>query len=221
MRITWYGHAAFLIESGGLRILLDPYRSPESGGYLPIAEPADIVVVSHENDKYHSHLGQVVPPFEVVRALELPPGGAVVRGIRFEAIPVYETPERKPDDEVTIVHFRAEGLHVVSLGDLGHPLTDDELAPIRGADVVLAAAGGPPTIPYADLVPLLGAIGPRVVVPMHYKIEGKINLPIRPVADFLEAMAGWPVEEVAGSSFELTPATLPARPTVVSLRPAR
>ena len=57
MRITWYGHAAFLIETQGLRIILDPYRSPDSGGYLPIDEPADLVVVSHENDRYHSHLG--------------------------------------------------------------------------------------------------------------------------------------------------------------------
>src|ERR1700733_4129317 len=135
MRITWYGHAAFLVEAEGLRVILDPYRSPESGGYLPIAEPADVVVVSHENDKYHSHLGQIVPPFEVVHVLELPPGGAVVRGIRFEAIPVFETPERNAEDEVTIVHFRAEGLHVVSLGDLGHALSDAALAPIRGADV--------------------------------------------------------------------------------------
>jgi L-ascorbate metabolism protein UlaG (beta-lactamase superfamily) len=221
MRITWYGHAAFLVETGGTQVILDPYRSPESGGYLPISEPADVVVVSHENDKYHSHLGQIVPPFEVVRGLELPPGGAVVRGIRFEAIPVFESPERLAGDEVTIVHFRAEGLHVVSLGDLGHALTEEELAPIRGADVVLAAAGGPPTIDHAELVPLLGAIGPRVVVPMHYKIDGKINLPIRPVSEFLEAMAGWPVERVEGSSFEVTPATLPARPTIVSLRPSR
>ena len=67
MRITWYGHAAFLIETQGLRIILDPFRSPDSGGYEPIAEPADLVVVSHENDRYHSHLGQIVAPFEVVR----------------------------------------------------------------------------------------------------------------------------------------------------------
>jgi L-ascorbate metabolism protein UlaG (beta-lactamase superfamily) len=221
MRITWYGHAAFLIEIGGTRVILDPYRSPESGGYLPIDEPADVVVVSHENDKYHSHLGQIVPPFEVVRALELPPGGVVVRGIRFEAVHVFETPERKAEDQVTIVHFRAEGLRIVSLGDLGHSLTEDELAPILGADVVLAAAGGPPTIDYPDLVPLLDAIGPRVVVPMHYKVEGKINLAIRPVSDFLEAMSGWPVQEVAGSTFEASPATLPSRPMIVSLRPSR
>ena len=72
MRITWYGHAAFLIETQGLRIILDPYRSPDSGGYLPIDEPADMVIVSHEEDVYHSHIGQIVPPFELVKALEIP-----------------------------------------------------------------------------------------------------------------------------------------------------
>ena len=65
MRITFFGHAAFRIEAAGLRIILDPFRSPDSGGYAPIDEPADLVVVSHENDRYHSHLGQIVPPFEV------------------------------------------------------------------------------------------------------------------------------------------------------------
>ena len=118
MRLTWYGHAAFLIETEGLRIILDPYRSPDSGGYEPIAAPADLVVVSHENDRYHSHLGQIVPPFEVVRGLEVPEGGRVVRGIRFEAVRVFETPERRPEDEVTIIHFRAEGLDLVHRGEL-------------------------------------------------------------------------------------------------------
>src|SRR5579875_3190230 len=108
MRITWYGHAAFLIETEGLRVILDPYRSPDSGGYGPIGEGADVVVVSHENDRYHSHLGQIVPPFEVVRALELPEGGRQVAGIRFEAIRAFETPEKLAGDEVSIVHFRAE-----------------------------------------------------------------------------------------------------------------
>ena len=58
MRITWYGHAAFLVETAGLRIILDPYRSPDSGGYLnPSTSRPTWWSVSHENDKYHSHLG--------------------------------------------------------------------------------------------------------------------------------------------------------------------
>ena len=150
MRITWYGHAAFLIETGGVRIILDPYRSPDSGGYEPVNDAADVVVVSHENDRYHSHVGQIIPPFEVIRALELPPGGREYLGILFEAVHAFENqaaldrsrfrqPPREEQvvtvpepDEVAVVHFRAEGIHVVFLGDLGHPLNAEELAPLRG-----------------------------------------------------------------------------------------
>ena len=161
MRITWYGHAAFLIETQGLRIILDPYRSPDSGGYLPIDEPADLVIVSHEEDVYHSHVGQIVPPFQLVKALELPEGGEVIKGIRFETVHVYEHADRKPEEKVTIIHFRSEDMHVVFLGDLGHPLTEAEVAPLRGADIVLIPAGGPPTIDYPDIPLLLDMIGPR------------------------------------------------------------
>jgi L-ascorbate metabolism protein UlaG (beta-lactamase superfamily) len=220
MRITWYGHAAFLVETQDLRIILDPYRSPDSGGYNPIAEPADLVVVSHENDKYHSHLGQIVPPFETIKALEMPPHGQTFREIRFEAIHVFETPERRPEDEVTIVHFRSEGLHVVFLGDLGHPLTDRELTPLRGAQIVLAAAGGPPTIDYAEIPALLDAIGPRVVIPMHFKTP-KINLNIQPLECFLHALPRDPIERAGSTSVEISPETLPPRRTIVVLEHAR
>jgi L-ascorbate metabolism protein UlaG (beta-lactamase superfamily) len=220
MRITWYGHAAFLIETQGLRIILDPYRSPDSGGYLPIDEPADLVIVSHENDRYHSHLGQIVPPFEVARALELPEGGHEFNGLHIQAIHVFETPERRPDDEVTIVHLEAEGLRLVFLGDLGHPLTEADLAPLRGADIVLAAAGGPPTIDFPEIPALLDAIGPRLVLPMHYKTP-KINLNIQPLERFLEALAKDPVVRAGSSSLEITRDSLPEQRTIVVLEHAR
>jgi L-ascorbate metabolism protein UlaG (beta-lactamase superfamily) len=220
LRITWYGHAAFLIETQGLRIILDPYRSPDSGGYEPIAEPADLVVVSHENDRYHSHLGQIVPPFETIRALDLPPEGAEFRGIRFQAIHVFESPERLPEDEVTMVHFRFEGLHVAFLGDLGHPLAADELAPLRGADIVLAAAGGKPTIDVADLAILLEGIGPRIVIPMHFKTP-KINLNIAPLEEFLAEMGKDPVVCSNAASIEITRSSLPPIRTIVVLDHSR
>lgn len=220
MRITWYGHAAFLVETDGLRIILDPFRSPDSGGYEPIAEPADLVVVSHENDRYHSHLGQIVGSFDVVRALELPPDGAVVRGIRFESVHVYESPERLPEDEVTIVHFRADDLHVVFLGDLGHRLSEDELAPLLGADIVMAAAGGPPTIDFPEIPALLDAIGPRIILPMHYKTP-KIDLNIQPLERFLEVLPGDTVERPGTSSIEIARDTLPAERTIIVLEHAR
>jgi L-ascorbate metabolism protein UlaG (beta-lactamase superfamily) len=216
MRIHWYGHAAFLIETQGLRIIFDPYRSPESGGYLPIDEGADLVVLSHEDNVYHSYLGQIVPPFEIVKALELPEGGEVIKGIRFETVHVFETPERKPDEEVTIIHFRTEDMHVVYLGDLGHPLTEPEVAPLRGADIVLIPAGGTPTIDFPEVPPLLDAIRPRLVIPMHFKTR-KINLNIKPVVRFLEVLPGDPVTRTGSSTFEVSRDTLPERREVVVL----
>ena len=130
MRLTWFGHAAFLIETEGARTILDPYRSPDCGGYAPVDESADFVVVSHDNDKYHSHIGQIRSPFEVLKALEFPPNGVERGGLRFQAVPVFETPEKLPGDEVTIIHFRSEGMHLAFLGDLGHALTEEELAEI-------------------------------------------------------------------------------------------
>ena len=220
MRITWYGHAAFLVETEGLRIILDPYRSPDCGGYEPIAEPADLVVVSHENDRYHSHLGQIEPPFETVRALELPPEGRVIGGVQFKSVRVFESAERLPEDEVTIVHFRAEGLHLVFLGDLGHPLTDTELAPLRGADIVLAAAGGPPTIDYPDIPALMDAIDPRIIIPMHFKTP-KINLNIQPLERFLEALPRDPIDRPGATKLSITREKLPPRRTIVVLEHAR
>jgi L-ascorbate metabolism protein UlaG (beta-lactamase superfamily) len=220
MRITWYGHAAFLIETQGLRIILDPYRSPDSGGYLPIDEPADLVIVSHEEDVYHSHVGQIVPPFQLVKALELPEGGSVIKGIRFETVHVFEHADRKPEEEVTIVHFRSEDLHLVFLGDLGHCLTKSEVTPLRGAEIVLIPAGGPPTIDYPDIPPLLDAIAPRLVVPMHFKTR-KINLNIKPVIKFLEVLPNDPTVRTGTISLEVSRDTLPERRTNVVLDYAR
>ena len=221
MKLRFYGHAAFRFDdSEGRRVLIDPYRSPDSGGLLPIAEGADLVVVSHENDRYHSHLGQVLPPFEVLRGLEIPEGGVEAIGLRFEAIPVYETADRRPEDKVTILHFSMDGLRIADLGDLGHPLTESELAPIRGTDLVLVPAGGPPTIAFEHVPELLDAIGPRVVIPMHYKTPG-IGLDIRPIGEFLELLRGWEVDRPGRSTYEIMPGLLPDRPTVLVMEPAR
>jgi L-ascorbate metabolism protein UlaG (beta-lactamase superfamily) len=220
MQITWYGHAAFLIETSGLRIILDPYRSPDSGGYEPIADPADVVIVSHENDRYHSHLGQIVAPFQTVRALELPQEGIRVGDVRIEALLVFETPERRPGDEVAIIGLHAEGLHLVFLGDLGHRLTEPELQPLRGAEIVLIPAGGRPTIDFAEMPELLDAIAPKIVIPMHYKTP-KINLKIQPLERFLEVVQGSTIVRADRSSIEVTANTLPARRTVVVLEHAR
>ena len=92
--------------------------------------------------------------------------------------------------------------------------------PCRGADIVLIPAGGPPTIDYSDVPPLIDAIGPRIVVPMHFKTP-RINLNIKPVTTFIEAMAGETVVRTGTTSIEASRDTLPERRTIFVLDHAR
>ena len=61
MKITWLGHAAFLITSdSGTRIITDPYHTADDIKYGRIEETADIVIVSHEQHTDHSNIAAVL-----------------------------------------------------------------------------------------------------------------------------------------------------------------
>ena len=67
---------------------------------------------------------------------------------------------------------------------------------------------------------MIEAIGPRMVVPMHFKTP-KINLNIKPVTKFIEAMPGETVVRTGSTSIEVSQDTLPERRTIFVLDYAR
>jgi len=90
------------------------------------------------------------------------------------------------------------------------------LHPIRGAEIVLAAAGGPPTIDFPDIPALLDAVQPRLIVPMHYKTP-KINLNIQPLSGSSNACPACPSRCSGGRGWTSTAETLPASRRIVVL----
>lgn len=220
IEITWFGHAAFLVEGDGVRILLDPYRSPDAGTYAPIAVPADVVLVSHENPRYHSHWEAALGNPVRLNGLDFAnaPGGVQAHGLTFRAVRVYESPAREVP--VSMPYFTLDGLTICHSGDLGHALSNVELAPIRGCDIFLAVAGGPPTLPIPDLKAAIDAIAPRLVLPMHYQ-TGKVNLNLHPVDDLRALFPPNRVIDYPSSTLTVNPNTLPSETTLVILPPAR
>jgi len=220
LKITWLGHAAFLLQTDTVRVMLDPYRAPDAGTYLPIDARADVVLVSHLNPKYHSHWEAALGDPVRLNGLDFAhaPGGVEAHGIRFRAVPVWESPAR--DVPVSMPYFTLGGVSVCHSGDLGHALTPAEAAPIRGVDVFLAVAGGPPTVPIADMKVAIDLIRPRIVIPMHYG-NGKINLNLRPVDDLLALFDPAQVVHHPTSTLEVSPETLPSEMQVVVLPSAR
>lgn len=220
MKITWYGHAAFAVESTvGTKVILDPYNYPDCGGYLAIDEPADVVCVSHDNPAYHSDISSIHPPFEHIEALKFVGGSREAAGIRFDAHEVYETPDGEGPN--AMVKFTMDGVTVGHQGDLGHALEGDALDFLRGVDVLLALAGDGPTIALPDLVEVIRATQPSYVIPMHYG-TARVNLNLLPVSEFMKLCADeFAVEEPGQPTLEVTQETLSDKPRIVVLDHAR
>ncbi len=220
LQITWFGHAAFLFETETVRIMLDPYQSPEAGSYAPIDAPADIVLVSHLNPKYHSHWEAALGSTVRLNGLDFAgsPEGVEAQGIRFHAVPVWESIKR--DVPVSMPYFTLGGLTICHSGDLGHALSPDEAAPIQGVDIFLAVAGGPPTVPLPEMKAAIDLIQPRIVIPMHFGND-KINLNLRPADDLLALFAPDQILYHDSPTLIVSRDTLPAATRVIVLPPAR
>jgi L-ascorbate metabolism protein UlaG (beta-lactamase superfamily) len=83
-------------------------------------------------------------------------------------------------------------------------------------DVLFALAGAGPTIALDDLDEAIARIGPRVVIPMHYRTPSLLY-DVGPLEDFLAHRAGDAIVRHEGSTVEL--AALPDALTVHVLTP--
>ena len=217
LHLTWLGHAAFLLTSaGGTRVLLDPYRAPDAGAYAPIDVPADVVMVSHLNPKYHSHWEAASGNPVRLNGLDFAddPAGADAHGINFRAFQVWEAPDRKTP--VSMLYFEMDGITVCHSGDLGDALSPEEAAPLAGIDVFLAVAGGPPTVSLPDMKAAIDLLQPKIVIPMHYQ-NGKVNLPLQPIGDFLALFDPSQILRHDSSTLSVCAADLPPSLQVIIL----
>lgn len=230
MKIKFYAHASFRLEGNGLSVVTDPYL-PSRSRFDPIDEPADIVLMSSATDEFHSDPSHVRGDPIVVNALELPPEGAEVKGLRIRSFPAMESLtydfqsewSRDPDANA-LYTFALDGLRVLHMGDIGNPVPPEHLDALKGqVDVMLALTGGHATIALDDLDKAIEAIGPRVVIPMHY-YSPKGVLKLEPVETFLRRIPEERVTRVGGPELELTADKLPpagAAPHVYVLEQSR
>lgn len=192
MKLTWLGHACFLLEEDGYRIVVDPYT--DVAGYPPLAVSAHAVYCSHDHFD-HNAAGCVtlLParkcPFSVREIMTChDPRGGALRGMN------------------TVRVFTAGGVSVAHLGDLGHQLTDAQLAAIDPIDAALVPVGGVYTVDPVEARAVCNALSPRCVVPMHcrHRAYGFENLAERDV--FLSLWDSETVHRLPGAAFELTKA---------------
>ncbi len=219
MKIRWLAHASFLIEGDGLRIITDPYEPNEIINLPPITEPADIVVRSSDDDEAHCFVDSIPQGFELVTATDIVDSGATILGVTFSSIWSEESHKYKEVvRDNAMYRFTLEGINITHLGDVGNPLTGRQMDALAGTDILLALAGGPPTIELDDLNKVIEHIQPKVVIPMHYRIPGP-RFFMLPVTEFTSS---YPEEKVSwsdGSVAEFSKDALPEETQILVLKP--
>ena len=184
MRITWLGHACFLLEEDGYRIVTDPYTGVE--GYPPLEAEAHAVYCSH-----HHFDHDAVDCVKLLPARESPFHVREIQAFHDDQKGALRGPN-------TIRVFTAGGVSVVHLGDLGHALTAEQLAAIGPVDGVLVPVGGVYTVDAQGAKAACDAIGPKWIVPMHYHLTDCLTSP--------EWRTSWP----CGRRSRSTPCPVPA-----------
>jgi L-ascorbate metabolism protein UlaG (beta-lactamase superfamily) len=218
--LTWYGQSCFLLESpSGARILMDPV--PTNIGYLPPADlRADAVTISHEHAD-HTNLALVQGKPRVLRGLTADRKGWMriderVKDISVRTVGVYHDLKRGAELGLdTVFIFETGGVRIAHLGDLGHPLTDQQLSAIGSVDVVLVPVGGAGTIDAQEATHVVDQIRPRLlVIPMHYKTDAVSLKELAPVDAFIAGRTN--VRHEKGNRIALTGTrTKPAAEVVV------
>ncbi|MBN1253710.1 MAG: MBL fold metallo-hydrolase [Deltaproteobacteria bacterium] len=217
MKITWYGHASFLITTAkGIKIITDPYEPGAFGGelqYGPISDEADIVTVSHDHADHNYVQGLPGKP-QVIKGA----GRHEIKGVVVEGFSAFHDASQGSQRGANIIFtFLTDDIRVCHLGDLGHVLSDNDIKNIGQIDVLMVPVGGAFTIGAKEASTVVGQLRPKLIFPMHLK-TAKCNIPIEPVDTFLQGKKD--VQRLDESSFIFTKEDLKTGLGIVVLQPA-
>ena len=167
MEIKYLGHSSFLAKGKNAKVVFDPFDPLMVG--LPFKKiEAEVVCVSHPHHD-HDFTGVVEGNPYVVRG----PGKYEIKGVKISGISSFHDDENgSKRGRNTIYVAEIDGIFLCHLGDLGHKLSDKQLSGIEGVDVLFIPVGGFYTIDPKTAVEVIAQIEPKIVVPMHYKVEG-------------------------------------------------
>jgi L-ascorbate metabolism protein UlaG (beta-lactamase superfamily) len=212
LRLTFVGHATFLIESpGGVRIATDynDYVRPE---VVPDVATMNLAHSTHHSSNPDPAIGHVLRGWN-------PEGGTARHDLRVGDVRIRNVPTNIRDwaggtdyGGNSIFVFELADLCVAHLGHLHHRLTSEHLAELGPVDVVLVPVDGSWTLRLDAMMEVLGEIKAPLMIPMHFFGPSTLER-------FL-ARAGEEGCEIARSdtpSVVLSRARLPGRPTVLVL----
>lgn len=200
MRLTYFGHSAFLVEVPGARLVLDPWLKDNPHGSVdPAKLPCDYVLCTHAHGDHiadalalaRHHGATIVAPFELAmhfeaqkaKTLDLMPGGGIdlpwgriqmTPAIHSSSIELANGGNRAMGVASGYV-VRAGGRTLYHAGDTAL-FGDMALIGRPGLDVALIPIGDFYTMGPTDAIEALNLLRPKLAVPMHYNSNDRIRV---------------------------------------------
>lgn len=173
MNIQYYGHSCFKITTKpagrateDVTFFIDPFD--KSIGLRPPQGQTDIIFVTH-NHPDHNNTGALKGDPITIDT----PGEYSIKGVNTTGIDTFHgqfKPGQKEHNTVYLIE--SEELKICHLGDLGEELDPKTLELIEGVDILFIPVGGKYTLDGKKAAELTRNIEPKIVIPMHYKING-------------------------------------------------
>lgn len=213
--IWWYGQACFRIKGKDASLVFDPYDS-DFTGLKPLKLEADIVCITHNHADHNfsqavKGLDEGKTPFVISG-----PGEYEISDVNIFGISSFHDDKQGAErGKNTIYLVTIDDVNIVHLGDLGQKkLTQEQIEELSVCDVLLIPAGGVYTFDAKEAPDIIAQIEPKVIVPMHYKVEG-LKFDLSKVDEFLKVMGKENVSPIAKLS--VSKDKLPQEPEVVIL----
>lgn len=217
MDIYWSGQALIKIKGKNATVVIDPYESDFTGLKLPKDLAADLVLISHDhNDHNNSKVIESTPSGNSKPIVFDKCGEYEVAGVVVEGISSFHDEKQGVERGLNIIfHLMFDGLNLVHLGDFGQAnLNENQIAQIGDVDILFVPVGGIYTIDSKAASEIVSQLEPRIIIPIHYKIEG-LKFELASVEGFLKEMGAEGV--VAQPKLSITRERLPEEPQVVVL----
>lgn len=182
MILEYLGHASFrMTTEHGTVIITDPYGSFYS--FPARSLPADICTVSHDHYD-HNAVDTVTGCPQIIRKEgKYRPADDV----KVTAVPTWHDEEQGAKRGPNLIFvFEIEGMRIVHCGDLGHVPTQEQAKAIGKPDVLLLPVGGFYTIDPQQARDTMELLRPTLTIPMHYRTAFNEDMPIQPLATFLQ-----------------------------------
>ncbi len=186
--IWFYGQACFKVKGKSTTLVFDPY-TPEFVGLPAPRLEADIVCISHSHEDHNNAtmvkgVEEGKTPFVISGPGEYEKLGVNVVGVAS----YHDDKEGAERGKNTIYMVTIDEVNIVHLGDLGQKkLTQEQAEQLSLCDVLLIPTGGVYTIAAADAPDIISALEPKIIVPMHYKVDG-LKFDLAPISAFLSTM---------------------------------